>query len=204
MLQLHNFELSGNCYKVRLLLSFLDLHCDLITVDLRSGAHKTPEYLRINPLGQLPALIDGDIQLRDSQAILVYLARRYGGETWLPTDAGGLALMQQWLSNAANEIANGLAAARGFHLMKRVHIDIELATTRAHAFLDLLNTHLHNRSWLEFDRPTIADIACFPYVALAHQGQIALQTYPHVEAWVARFKQLPRFVSMPGIEHPLI
>jgi glutathione S-transferase len=82
--------------------------------------------------------------------------------------------------------------------MKRTHVDIALATERAHNFLRMLNVHLETRSWLEFERPTIADIACFPYIALAHQGQIALDDYPQVRAWLARVKQLPRFIPMPG------
>jgi glutathione S-transferase len=198
MLQLYDFELSGNCYKVRLLLSFLELPHESIAIDLRAQAHKSPEHLQRNPLGQLPALIDGEVQLRDSQAILVYLASRYG-PSWLPNSAADLGRIQQWLSNAANEIAHGLAAARGYHLMMRTHIDIEAATARAHAFLAVTDTHLRDRLWLECGHATIADIACFPYVALAHQGGIGLGEYPSVGAWVERFKQLPRFIPMPGL-----
>jgi glutathione S-transferase len=198
MPQLHDFELSGNCYKVRLLLSLLDIEHEKVAVDFLGGAHKAPEFLRINPLGQVPTLVDGEVVIRDSQAILVYLARRYGDEGWLPTDAEGLARITQWLSNAANEIMHGFAVARWYHLMKRTHVDIALATERAHNFLRMLDAHLETRSWLEFERPTIADIACFPYIALAHQGQIALDDYPQVRAWLARVKQLPRFISMPG------
>lgn len=199
MLRLHDFELSGNCYKVRLLLALLDLPHERIAVDFLGGEHKTPEYLRINPLGQIPALVDGEVRIRDSQAILVYLARRYGGEDWLPTDAEGLARVSQWLSNAANEVMHGFAAARWFHLMKRTHVDVALATERAHNFLRMLEGHLHDRNWLEFDRPTVADVACFPYIALAHQGRIELHDYPRVQAWLARIKRLPRFIGMPGI-----
>lgn len=195
---LYDFDLSGNCYKVRLLLSLLDIEHETVTVDFFNGAHKSPDFLRINPLGQVPALVDGNVQLRDSQAILVFLARRYGGEEWLPTDAEGLARVMQWLSSAANEIAHGFAAARAFHLLKRKHIDIGLATERSHNFLLMLNAHLEHKTWLEFERPTIADVACFPYIALAHQGQIALENYPYVQAWLARMKQLPRFIPMTG------
>lgn len=199
MLTLYDFALSGNCYKVRLLLSFLAIEHTAIDVDLTARAQKLPEFLQLNALGQVPTLQDGDTIIRDSQAILVYLARRYGGESWLPSDAEGLAKVTQWLSTAANEIANGLAAARVYYLMNRTEIDIERATARAYAVLDTLNRHLQTRVWLEFERPTIADIACFPYVALAHQGKIALSEYPFVAAWVERFKQLPHFIAMPGL-----
>jgi glutathione S-transferase len=198
MLTLYDYTLSGNCYKVRLLLTLLKLEHQTIAVDLATRAQKETKFLHLNTLGQVPALQDGELVIRDSQAILVYLARRYGGENWLPNDAEGLAKVMQWLSNAANEIANGLAAARAYHLMNRV-VDIELATQRAHAMLDVLNRHLQQRNWLELERPTIADVACFPYVALAHQGKISLPDYPQVNAWVQRFKQLPGFIAMPGV-----
>lgn len=200
MRKLYDFTLSGNCYKVRLLLSFLNLEHQTIAVDLLTRAQKAPEFLHLNTLGQVPAWQDGDVVIRDSQAILVYLARRYGGDNWLPGDAEGLARVMQWLSNAANEIANGLAAARAYHLMKRTTIDIELATQRAHGLLEALNRQLQQRHWLELERPTIADVACFPYVALAHQGHISLQQYPSVQQWLQRFKQLPGFIGMPGVE----
>jgi len=198
MLTLYDFTLSGNCYKVRLLLSFLDLAYEAIAIDLPARAQKSEQFLQINTLGQVPTLDDDNIVIRDSQAILVYLARRYGDESWLPNDAEGLALITQWLSNAANEIAHGPAAARAFYLMKRP-VDIELATQRTHALLAAMDKHLQSRQWLELERPTIADVACFPYIALAHQGHIALQDYSHVAAWVARFKKLPRFIGMPGL-----
>src|SRR5689334_23042260 len=112
MLKLYDMALSGNCYKIRLMLSFLDLKYELIPVDLKIRQQKTQDFLAMNVMGQVPVLQDRDITIRDSQAILAYLARNYGGATWLPEDAESLAKTMQWLSNAANEIANGLAAAR--------------------------------------------------------------------------------------------
>jgi glutathione S-transferase len=62
-----------------------------------------------------------------------------------------------------------------------------------------LNEHLSTRNWLEFDRPSIADIAVFPYVALARDGKIDLDVYPNVLIWIDRVKQLPGYISMSGI-----
>ena len=107
MLKLHDLSLSGNCYKVRLFLALIEVEYELIAVDFMAGQHKTPEYLAMNPLGQIPILQDEDLILRDSQAILVYLASQYGSEAWLPNDPVGLGLVMQWLSTAANEIARG-------------------------------------------------------------------------------------------------
>jgi glutathione S-transferase len=101
MIKLYGHEISGNSYKVRLMLSLLNLDYEWVRVDLMKGEHKSPEYLAMNPFGQVPLLVDGDIQLADAQAILVYLARQYGGESWLTLDALPMAQVIRWLSTAA-------------------------------------------------------------------------------------------------------
>lgn len=196
--KLYARPLSGNCHKVRLLLGFLDLPYQEIPVDFGSGENKREPYLSLNPLGQIPVLVEGDVVLRDSQAILVYLARRYGGDQWLPADALQMAKVMQWLSTAANEIQHGPNLARLYHLMN-AKVDVELATQRSHAILRVMDGHLGGREWLECGRPTVADLACFPYVALAHQGRIDIDAYSAVVRWVERIKALPNFTTMPGM-----
>ncbi|MFM2313307.1 MAG: hypothetical protein RLZZ04_2583 [Cyanobacteriota bacterium] len=198
-IKLYDFELSGNCYKVRLMMSLLGLEPELIPVNLLAGEHKSPEFLRLNSLGQVPVLRDEDLVLADSQAILVYLARKHGNETWLPNDAKSLSCIVRWLSISAAEIRQGIAAARLFYLLNNKGIDIEAVTEKSAIILQQLEQHLTDREWLELGHPTIADIAVFPYVALAPDGKISLKPYPQILAWCDRLKQLPGFVSMPGI-----
>jgi glutathione S-transferase len=198
MIRLYNFELSGNAYKVRLMLSLLKLEHELVSVNLMKGEHKSPEFLKLNPLGQVPALTDGDVVIRDSQAILVYIARRYGGEDWLPLEAERMSKVVQWLSTAANDINQTFAAARR-HFMFNSPLEIEPVHQKADQLLKMFDQHLQERSWLEFERPTIADIACFPYIGLAADGKISLEAYPHVVAWCDRIKQLPGYIGMPGL-----
>lgn len=198
MLKLYDLTLSGNCYKARLMLSLLGLEHELVPVNLQQGEHKSPTYLKLNPLGQVPVLVDGDVVIRDAQAILVYLARRYGGEDWLPGAAEPMAKVMQWLSTTANEIQNGIAALR-LHFLFNASIDLERSQQKAHQILQILNQHLQARQWLECDRPTIADVACFPYIALFSDAKIAMEAYPNVVAWVNRVKQLPGYVGMPGL-----
>jgi glutathione S-transferase len=198
MLKLYDATISGNCYKVRLLLSLLKLDFELVPVNLKEGEHKSPSFLKLNELGQVPVLVDGETIIRDSQAILVYLARQHGDE-WLPTDAVSMSQIMQWLSVAANEIANGLATARVYHLFGRTEIDLDRATLQAHKILTLLNSHLSDRQWLECGRPTIADIACFPYVALSGDAKISLEPYPNVRSWIDRIQQLSGYIGMPGL-----
>lgn len=198
-IKLYDFELSGNCYKVRLLMSLLGLEHELVPVNLLAGEHKSPKFLQLNLLGEVPVLTDGDLVLADSQAILVYLAKKYGNEAWLPNDAEFLSLIVRWLSIAATEIRQGVATARLFYLFNSKGIDIEAVTEKSAIILQQLEQHLTDSEWLELGHPTIADVAVFPYVALAADGKISLKPYPQILAWCDRLKQLPGFISMPGI-----
>jgi glutathione S-transferase len=197
-MKLYDIERSGNCYRVRLLLALLGKEYDKIPVDTTKGEQKRPEYLRINPRGQVPALQDGDVVVWDSMAILVYLARKYGGEQWLPGDAAQMAEVMQWLAVCENEHLYGLARARAIKLFNRPGDWQEFAKV-GNGILNVMNTHLAQRQWLACARATIADIACYPYVALAPQGDIPLDAYPDVLAWMARIKALPGYVGMPGV-----
>lgn len=198
-MKLYNLKLSGNCYKVRLFLSLLEIEYELVPVDFMAGEHKSPEFLQLNPWGQIPVLEDDGLILRDSQAILVYLAKKYGNEAWLPNDAIGMAQVVQWLSTAANDIARGSNDAR---LNKKFGfaIDLQAAQQKAETILEIIERHLNQHQWLALEHPTIADIACFPYIALAPEGGVSLDKYPAIARWCDRIKQLPGFIAMPGIE----
>ncbi|PZV20078.1 MAG: glutathione S-transferase [Cyanobium sp.] len=199
MLRLHGHELSGNSYKVRLLLELLGVHYDWIRVDLMAGEHKQPAFLALNPFAQLPVLEEDGTTLTDAQAILFFLAARQGDGLWLPTDPLEQARVVRWLSTAAGEVRQGPESARFHHLFGVKAIPIERATEKADFILEQLERHLSQRLWLELDRPTIADIAVFPYVALAGDGGIDLAPYPNVCAWIARIQALPGYVPMKGL-----
>jgi glutathione S-transferase len=199
MIQLYGHELSGNSYKAKLMLDLLEVDYQWNRVAVMAGAHKRPDFLAMNPFGQIPVLVDGDMVLADAQAILVYLARQYGDESWLPLDAEPMSRVARWLSTAAGEVRQGPEFARLYHLFKLTSIDIDRAAEKSAFILDRLNEHLADREWLELERPTIADIAVFPYIALARDGKIDLDRYPHVLAWIDRVKQLPGYVPMQGL-----
>jgi len=198
-LVLYEHPLSGNSYKVRLLLSLLGLPFRAVTVDLFAGAGQKPEYLAVSALGQVPAITDGSESLRDSQAILFYLAQRYGQGRWLAADPLGQARTLAWLSLAANEMANGPAALRAASRFKRA-IDAERATAIARRAFALMQGTLAAQPWLvPGAHPSIADVACFPYVALAHEGGLALGEFPALGPWCERVRALPGFVGMEGM-----
>lgn len=198
-MKLYDLALSGNCYKVRLLAALANIPLEIVPVDFLGGEHKRSPLINLNPFGQIPIIEDGDVVLRDSQAILIYLAAKYAGENWLPKDPAGMATVMQWLSTSANEIQNGPGAAR---LVDKFGYDIDKADTlkRSARILPLLDAHLTSHRWLALERPTIADCAVFPYVALALEGGISLEPYPHIRFWIGRIKELPGFIPMPGIQ----
>ncbi|AOY80681.1 MULTISPECIES: glutathione S-transferase [Moorena] len=196
MIKLYDYQLSGNCYKVRLMLSLLGLEHETVWVDLDNGEHKSPEFLELNSFGQVPVLTDGDLVFQDAQAILVYLARRYGSEDWLPLEAEAMSRVMRWLSTTAGEIRQGPEFARLYYKFNVKTVNIEVATQKSATILTLLDNHLSDRAWLELDHPTIADIACFPYVSLSPDAKISLDAYPNVVSWMERIKQLPGYIAI--------
>lgn len=207
MIKLYDYELSGNCYKVRLMLSILGLDHDSEQIDFYPGAqHKSAAFRRINPLGQLPVIEDDGRVLRDAQAILVYLAAKYDASgKWYPTgDAAKLGQVAQWLA-FADAITGTASAARLHDALFYSHIDVEAARAGAQNLFRILDEHLFfmeetGQDWLcDGPDPTIADIACFPYVILSEEGGISRLPYPAIRRWCDRVKRIPGFAVMPGV-----
>lgn len=195
-MKLYDLDASGNCYKVRLFASLAHIALETVSVDLAAGEHKQPPFLELNPLGQLPVLQDGADTLRDSQAILVYLAGAYGGLAWWPGNPQGQGDIMQWLSFAANEIQHGLCTARLIDKFGVVS-DKASALEKSAITLSILDRHLQHHDWLAIGRPSIADCAVYPYVVLAPEGGVDLSPYGHVARWIERVKALPGYLPQP-------
>lgn len=197
-MKLYDMELSGNCYKIRLFCALLGLHYESVPVNLLQGEHKAAAFLALNPRGQVPVLDDAGTLVWDSLAILAYLARKYGDELWLPSEPAPLARVMQWLAVSENEILYGLARARAVTRFNRPW-DLPACQELGRNGLAVLEAHLLRNRWLAADHPTVADIACYPYVALAPEGGVALDGYSSVGQWIARVQALPGYVGMPGL-----
>ncbi|AWM28215.1 glutathione S-transferase family protein [Sinorhizobium fredii] len=193
-MQLYYHPLSGHAHRARLLLSLLGLEHDLVLVDLARREHKQEPFLKLNPFGQVPVLDDGGTIICDSNAILVYLAKTTGRTDWLPEDPQGAAAVQRWLSVAAGQIAHGPAQARLINVFKAPYRPEEVIP-RSHAILTLIEAALEGRGWIATDRPTIADVALYSYVARAPEGDVDLQPYANIRAWLERIEALPGFVD---------
>jgi glutathione S-transferase len=170
---------------------------EAVEVDFAGGQNRSPDFLAINPFGQVPVLDDDGVIVPDSNAILVYLAKKLGRGDWLPEDAEGAARVQRWLSVAAGPIAFGPCAARLVTLFGAA-FDAEEVIARAHRILALIDAELSSRDWLAAERPTIADVALYSYIAAAPEGNVDLAAYGHVRAWLARIEALPGFVALPA------
>ena len=198
MMTLYEFALSGNSHKIKLMLSLLGLDYRSVIVNGSEWQQKSVDFLSMNPLGQVPVLTYDDVIVRDSQAILVYLARKYGNEQWLPNEATALAEVAAWLSTAANEVSMGPNRLRLHYKFGRA-INSEESRQTAINLLNILQGRLEKYEWLATDHLTIADIAIYPYIALAPEGRLDLESYPAVTGWVSRIQALPGYVGMPGM-----
>lgn len=193
-MKLYHHPLSGHAHRASLFLSLIDAPVDRIEVDLASGEHKQPAFLKINPFGQVPVLVDGEIVIADSNAILVYLSKKFARTDWLPETPSEAAAVQRWLSVAAGDIAFGPAAARLVTVFA-APLDSQAAISRSHVVLKRMDDALGAGPWIAADHPTIADIALYSYTARAPEGFVDLKDYANVRQWLERVEALPGFVE---------
>jgi glutathione S-transferase len=191
-MKLHYHPLSGHSHRARLFLSLIGADYEAVEVDLGKGAHKTPEFLKLNRFGKVPVLDDDGTIVADSNAILVYLAKKFGQAEWLPEAPQAAAAVQRWLSVAAGEIAYGPAAARLITVFGAPY-NADEVIARAHAVLKVIDGELAVGDWIAASHPTIADLALYGYVARAPEGNVDLTGYPNVRSWLSRIEALPGF-----------
>lgn len=202
-IRLYTTLLSGHGHRVKLFLTLLDLPFEVVELNMRAGDNRRPEYLKLNPFGQVPTIEDGETVLFDSNAILVYLAKRYGDPSWLPEDALGAAAVQRWLSLAAGPIAYGPCAARLVTVFG-APLNLDTAQKIALKLFDVLDAELASKHFAAGDRVSIADIAAHTYIAHAPEGGVSLEPYPNIRAWLRRVEALPRFIAMPATKAGLL
>ncbi|MER8956702.1 glutathione S-transferase family protein [Mesorhizobium sp. M0833] len=202
-MKLYDYVLSPSCYKARLMAALTGVKLDIRPVDFHPGAeHRGPELMALNPAGSIPILEDGDLVLTESSAMLVYLAAKAAPQ-WLGNDTAlRAARVQQWLS-FSHRLTGSLGAARLHEMLLRPG-DIATLHGQGIAALreleaGLVEQHIRGQRFLASDRPTIADVACFPYVALAPDGGVSLDPYPAIRLWSRAIRSLEGFIEMPGI-----
>ncbi|KAL9079394.1 MAG: hypothetical protein Q9159_007725 [Coniocarpon cinnabarinum] len=260
---LYTFSGSGNSYKVRLLASLLGIDLRHEEIDFLKDEQHSSAFLKVNPRGEVPCLVDGDKTFNDSSSILLWLAGKYGDpdtphgpSSYWSNDLYEQAQIVNWVSlfcilpktilreqlgsiwygqpppallysssytcrfkqrlrtgragvftNRAilsyNGPYNGLGNNQRWPQSK-LDVFLEEGALRGTYSLKVLDQQLETRDWLALGRPTIADISVFVYVALAPMGDISLEPYPAVRAWIERIKKLRGFFGIEGLDDPLM
>lgn len=192
---IHSFPLSGHAHRVELFANLAGIKHEVNNIDLLEGEHKQAPFLALNPLGQVPTIEDGNAIISDSNAILVYLARKYAPD-YLPQEPQLEAEVQKFLTLAAGELAFGPAAARLINVFN-APIDADFAKATAEKVLTKLENHMVNREFLVGNKASIADIAIYSYTAHAPEGGISLAPYPNVRRLLVNIEALNGFKAMP-------
>jgi glutathione S-transferase len=190
-MRLYDYDASGNCYKVRLLLALLDVPYERVPIDIFAGDTLTDAYAALNPVRETPVLeLDDGTAIAQSNAILWYLAE---GTEYLPATRVERALVAQWLAFEQERVMSGIGGTRFRLLTGRPGADARRAL--GEDALAVLEVRLGESDYLVGGRPSIADISVFAYTHVADDAGYDLGRYPAVRAWIARIEALPRFVN---------
>lgn len=199
MIILYDHPLSGNCYKVRLTLAHLGVEYERRNVDIFEGEQHQQRFVELNPAKKIPVFVDDDYVLWESNAILLYLGRKYAPNRIFSDDPSTFGLISQWLLYGKTTIDASLAPARYLSVFipeeKRDHARLAELQSAGMNALSVLNGHLADNDWLA-PSYSIADIGCFPYVSLAHEGGIDLTKYPNVNRWCDDIRSQDGFIPM--------
>jgi glutathione S-transferase len=194
MYRLYDYLPSGNGYKVRLVLKRLGLAYQLIDLDIKVGATRTPEFLAKNPNGRIPLLeVPGKGFLPESHAIISFLAE---GTDLVPEDRFERARMWQWMCFEQYNLEPSIGTVR-FWLSSlgktRAELGEKLIEKKksGYAALDVLEEGLRDRTFLAGERYTLADISLFAYTHVAHEGGFDLAPYPNIRGWCERVSSQP-------------
>ncbi|MCG7535608.1 glutathione S-transferase family protein [Pseudoalteromonas sp. OOF1S-7] len=197
-IQLYYFPLSGHSHKVLTLASMLDLNIETVIVDLKSGEHLSEPFIHLNPAAKVPVLVDGDMVIADSHAILFYLARQYDpAQTWYPAELSTQVEIQRWFALSATELCLGPAALRKCRLLGQSGNE-EQAMQYTLKLFSLMSKQLEHQPWLAGGHATLADIALYSYTAPVINLEPSLRDFSRVLGWVARFEQLPGCLALPA------
>jgi glutathione S-transferase len=199
MIKLYDHPISGNCYKVRLALSQLSVDYDRINVDIFKGEQSTPEFRAVNPNKKIPVLVDEDFVMWESNAILLYLGRKFTPNHIYSDEPRIFGAIAQWLFFGKTTLDPALARARFMTRFSppesRNEKELEGLRQAGKAALLILENHLGKNPFLA-DSYSIADIGCYPYVNIAEEGEISLSPFPAVQDWCERIRSQPGYVSM--------
>lgn len=189
---------SGNCYKIKLLMQFLDIPHVWRHINILQQETHTDEFKRMNPNTRIPVLdLDNGEYLWESNAILNFLA---DGTVWLPTDPLQRARVLQWQFFEQYSHEPFIATARYINkylgLPKEREAEYHGKQAGGHKALNIMDQQLQQSAFLVGDSPTIADITLFAYTQVAHEGGFDLTGYRALLRWLEAIRALPRYLDM--------
>lgn len=197
MIKIYDVPPSGHAHRVRLAVSVMGIKAELVPVADMEGGRTGSEFLALNPFGQVPVIVDGETVVRDSNVILIYLAEKYAADTdWIPANLQLRTQMHEWMAVAAGVMFRGPNMARLIKLFGRPG-DHDAAAQVSTMLFDIMEKHLNGRIWLVGDTATLADIACYSYMAAAGEGELDLSPYKNIGKWLAAVEGIEGFVPMP-------
>ena len=200
-LVLHEYSLSGNCYKVRLTAALLNLHIERREYDIMNGETRTPDFLQnVNANGRIPVLEDGDRFIPESNAACYFIA---DGSNLIPTERFDHADMLRWMFWEQYKHEPNIATLRFWmrwvgvaQLSELQRLQMTPKRTAGNAALKLMDEHLASREWFVGRSMSLADICLFAYTHVAGDADFDLASYPHVVEWVERIKGQPRYLAI--------
>lgn len=198
MYRLYDYLPSGNGYKVRLLLTQLEIPFELVLLDIIKGETRTPEFLQKNPNGRIPLLeLEPGVFLSESNAILIYLSQ---STPFLPSDRLEYAQVMQWLFFEQYSHEPYIATSRFWLHIGNLAAEKQAALAEkqapGYAALGVMEQRLSQHSFLVGDRYTIADIALYAYTHVAEEGGFSLEKFPGILAWLERVRSQPHHIPI--------
>jgi glutathione S-transferase len=198
MLKLYQYALSGNCYKIRLLLNQLGIAYECIPVDIHQGESRTPEFLAMNPVGKIPVLeVSPGQYLPESNAIIYYLA---DGTDFLPQDRWERAKVMQWLFFEQFSHEPNIATVRYWISIAKIADKHKEAIAHkqalGYAALQVMDEHLTRHDYFVGNRYSIADISLYAYTHVAEEGDFDLSKFPAILAWLDRIVSQPNHITI--------
>lgn len=196
-MKLYHDPFSPNCRKVLMTAMHLGIPLETQAIGLRTGEHRAPEYLKLNPNGLVPTLVDGDFVLWESNAIMQYLASKTPGNTLWPSDERARADIARW---QYWDVAHWVPAHRThtwenmikplFGLGQPDAAELKKGEEKFHRFTGVLNGHLANRDFLVGKTLTLADLSVAPYLMYAQPSRFPLEGYANVRRWFGQIEAL--------------
>ena len=202
-IKLYDLIESQNGYKVRLALSNLKVDYEFIPLNLMKGEHKKEWFLKLNPNGQIPTLVDDDFSIWESNAIIMYLGRKYASNNLVPQEIKKLGVMLEWIMFEATKLQPYLQPCRfmttvGPKFIPNYKVDeakLKEAREKSNFYLKILDDHLNTNNFITGEY-SLADIACYTQIYPANEGGIDLSKFPNIKSWQKKVEKEPGYIEM--------